>query len=60
MTTKTNKITHQAGSEPIESELSRLGITRVSQDYFHYKDYKYTDAKDAIAQAKRDLKAGGS
>ncbi len=44
-------------SKTAENELSKYGISRVSTDHFHYGDYKYTDLKDAVAQAKRDLKA---
>lgn len=34
-------------------ELAKLGITRKSVDYFYVGKYRYTDLKDAIAQAKR-------
>ena len=34
-------------------EMAKYGITRVSVDYFHYKDFRYTNLADAIAQAKR-------
>ena len=34
-------------------ELAKLGITRKSMDYFYVGKYRYTDLKDAIAQAKR-------
>jgi len=29
------------------------GVKRVPVDYFHVGGYRYTDMKDAIAQAKR-------
>ena len=32
----------------------KYGISRVPADYFHYGKYRYTNLKDAIAQAKRD------
>jgi len=48
----------ETSSKPTEDELSKYGISRVSTDHFHYGNYKYTDLKDAVAQAKRDLKAG--
>ena len=35
-------------------ELAKYGITQVSVDYFHYKDFRYTNLADAIAQAKRE------
>jgi hypothetical protein len=34
-------------------EMLRFGIAQVSVDYFHYKEFRYTNLKDAIAQAKR-------
>lgn len=40
-------------------EMSEYGIIRVPIDYFHYKDYRYTNLKDAIAQAKRDRVVNG-
>ena len=39
-------------------EMAKYGITRVPVDYFHYKDYRYTNLSDAIAQAKRDRALG--
>jgi hypothetical protein len=37
-------------------EMLKFGITRISVDHFHYKDFRYTNVKDAIAQAKREEK----
>jgi len=34
--------------------LETLGITRVSMEYFHYRNYRYTNLDDAAAEAKRD------
>ena len=34
--------------------LERYGISRTPADYFHYGQYRYTNLKDAIAQAERD------
>jgi hypothetical protein len=34
-------------------ELDRLGIVRVPADYFEWNGYRYTQARDAIAAAKR-------
>ena len=34
--------------------VTKYGITRVPVDYFHYKQYRYTNLSDAVAQAKRD------
>ena len=33
------------------------GITRVPVDYFHLGDFRYTNLKDAVAEAKRQKKA---
>jgi hypothetical protein len=53
-----------ASRMPLESEtptrlsdqdlLERYGISRTPADYFHYGQYRYTNLKDAIAQAERD------
>jgi hypothetical protein len=40
-------------SPEVAKEMLKFGITRVSIDHFHYKDFRYTNVKDAIAQAKR-------
>ena len=37
-----------------DQEMLELGITRVPTFYFHYKEFRYTNLKDAIAQARRD------
>ena len=37
----------------VAKEMLRFGIARVSISHFHYKDFRYTNVKDAIAQAKR-------
>jgi hypothetical protein len=34
-------------------EMVRYGITRVPVDYFHCGEFRYTNLKDAVAQAKR-------
>jgi len=40
--------------------MSSLGIRCVPVDYFHYRNYRYTNLKDAVAQARRDrLVPGG-
>ena len=33
--------------------MAKYGITRVPVDYFHYKEFRYTNLDDAIAQATR-------
>lgn len=44
----------------IVQEMQEFGITRVQVDHFHYKEYRYTNLKDAVAQAKRDQRTVGS
>jgi len=36
-----------------EVELARLGIKRVERAVFQFGDYTYTNARDAVAAAKR-------
>ncbi|SDF02696.1 hypothetical protein [Rhodospira trueperi] len=40
-----------------DADMRSAGITRVQTDVFHYREYKYTTLKDAMAQAKRDTDA---
>ena len=46
-----------ADAQSEEEMMVRLGITRVPADYFLYRQYRYTQLKDAVAQAKRDQSA---
>jgi hypothetical protein len=39
------------------AELARLGITVVTVDQYHYKAFRYTNMRDAIAEAERDASA---
>ena len=39
---------------PDEREMKKYGINRIPVDYFHYREFRYTNLADAIAQAKRD------
>ena len=39
-----------------EAELARLGIERVQIDSFRWGGYRYGNARDAIAAAKREEK----
>jgi len=34
--------------------MARFGITRVPAYQYHYKDWRYSNLADAVAQAKRD------
>ena len=36
-----------------EVELARLGIERVQVENFHWRGYRYNNARDAIAAARR-------
>jgi hypothetical protein len=38
-------------------ELIKYNIKRVSVDFFHYQGFRYTNLKDAVAQARRDQRA---
>jgi hypothetical protein len=40
-----------------QAELDRYGIKRVPADVFLWGGYRYSTARDAIAAAKRDVKA---
>lgn len=40
----------------LASDMQKYGIKRVSVDYFHVNGFKYTDIKDAVAQARRSQK----
>ncbi|GAA4725141.1 hypothetical protein H9L13_00065 [Sphingomonas lutea] len=41
-------------NEPIdEAELARLGIKRVPADTFHWGEFRYSNARDALAAARR-------
>jgi hypothetical protein len=35
-------------------QMEEFGITFAPVDYFHYRQFRYTNLKDAVAQAKRD------
>ena len=39
-----------------ETELARLGIKRVRNDAFLWGEYRYGNARDAIAAARREEK----
>lgn len=44
-----------AGSLEQHILMDALGIRHTLSDQFHYREYRYTNLEDAIAQAKRDL-----
>ena len=53
MTTTNRKSRRPAAKPEANDEMAKYGITRVPVDYFHYKQYRYTNLADAVAQAKR-------
>jgi hypothetical protein len=44
----------------LEAEMRKYGIKRVPVDYFHINGFRYTDLKDAVAQAKRTKTVKGA
>lgn len=40
-----------------EREMTRYGIEPIPVDCFRYREFRYTNVKDAIVQAKRDEKS---
>lgn len=54
-------MTHPASltTVPTQSDMmTRHGITEVPVAYFHYGDFRYTNLRDALAQAERDTNRG--
>lgn len=51
--TSVGRESYPAISSEAAEEMARYDITRVPVDYFHYGDFRYTNLKDAVAQAKR-------
>lgn len=54
MSTQINEAHRQRLDQGTEQEMARLGIVRVPADYFRYRDFRYTNLQDALAQARRD------
>lgn len=44
----------------VDDEAARYGIKRVPVDHFHYRQFRYTNLHDAIAQAQRTGEAAGA
>src|ERR1700753_4040312 len=58
MTSQTSNIApEKSTTSPERAELAQLGISVVTVEHFHYKTFRYTNVRDAIAQAQRDAKA---
>ena len=53
-------ITDHANDPATLQAMSRHGITNVPVDSFHYREYRYTNLKDAMAQAERDRSGDAS
>ena len=51
------KTSPEMGFTATDAEMAKYGITRVPIDYFHYQEFRYTNLRDAVAQAKRDQEA---
>ena len=60
MTTTNRKKQRPAAKPEAKDEIAKYGITRVPVDYFHYKQYRYTNLADAVAQAKRAQSSDGT
>jgi hypothetical protein len=45
-----------AGDKVEQAELDRLGISREPADVFLWSGYRYSNARDAVAAAKRGAK----
>lgn len=56
--TSSSSISNGAPDGSLEQAMARFGITRVSVDYFHYGNFRYSKLADAIAQAQRE--SGGA
>ncbi|PAX08837.1 hypothetical protein [Sphingomonas lenta] len=53
MTSSTPAEPSHVAHDDMEAALKQHGIVRVPADTFHYGGYRYTNIKDAIAEAKR-------
>lgn len=54
MTSSTPAEPSHIADNDMEAALTQHGIVRVPADVFHYGGYRYTNIKDAIAEAKRN------
>jgi hypothetical protein len=51
-----NSVTRSENDAVPQSELDRYGIERVPADTFLWDGYRYSNARDALAAAKRNAK----
>ena len=58
MATADHNDSSSAISPEEEGKMAKYGIIRVPVDYFHFKEYRYTNLKDALAQAERQQHSG--
>ena len=57
--TSSDQTTADSSFSPDETAaMAKLGIIRVPVDYFYFGGFRYTNLKDAIAQAKRQESGG--
>lgn len=54
MSISENEVQRQRLDLAVEQEMARLGILRVPADYFQYREFRYTNLQDALAQARHD------
>lgn len=47
------EITKTDTERTLDGEMQKYGIKRIPVDCFHINGFRYTDLKDAVAQAKR-------
>ena len=48
----------RALSPETRQEMNKYGIIRVPTESFHYREFRYSNLQDALAQAKRDAENG--
>jgi hypothetical protein len=58
MTIMDTEMRRPALSPEALQEMNRYGIVRVPADSFHYREFRYTNLNDALAQARRDVDRG--
>lgn len=56
----TDDMARKDDEKGLEAEMRKYGIRRVPVDYFHINGFRYTDLKDAVAQAKRTRPVKGA
>lgn len=54
MSISENEVQRQRLDLAVEQEMARIGILRVPADYFQYREFRYTNLQDALAQARHD------